>query len=125
LVALATGITSLSRDGGAFLGGLRWQALVLDVIEATLVIAGSVWLLGMAQRHFAGVSRFGTVAARSAYAAFVLQAPLLLTFAILARWISIPALPKGVLVGALGVLFSFGIGWLIVGRTSGGLQRRS
>jgi hypothetical protein len=125
LVALATGITSLSRDGGAFLGGLRWQALVLDVIEATLVIAGSVWLLGMAQRHFARVSRFGTVAARSAYAAFVLQAPLLLTFAILARWISIPALPKGVLVGALGVLFSFGIGWLIVGRTSGDLQRRS
>jgi hypothetical protein len=125
LVALATGVTSVSRDGGVFLGGWRWQALVLDVIEATLVIAGSVWLLGMAQRHFGQAGRLRVVAARSAYAAFVLQAPLLLTLAILARWIAIPALPKGVLVGALGVVFSFSIGWLIVARANVGLQRRS
>ena len=125
LVALVTGLSDLSRDAGAFLGGWRWQALVLDVIEASLVIAGSVWLLGMAQRHLAGVTRLRTVSARSAYAAFVLQAPVLLTLAIGARWLSIPALAKATLVGGFAVLISFGVGWLIISRTSGALQRRS
>ena len=66
------------------------------------------------------------VCARSAYAAFVLQAPVLLTLAIVARSASIPALPKGVLVGTLAVVFSFGLGWSIMSRTSvAGRQRRS
>jgi acyltransferase-like protein len=120
LVALATGVTDVNRDAGVFLGGWRWQALVLDVIEATLVVAGSVWLLGMAQRHLAGVTRLRTACARSAYAAFVLQAPVLLSLAILARTVPIPALPKGVLVGAFAVVFAFGIGSLIMARTSAG-----
>ena len=114
LVALAAGVTDLNRDGEVFLGGWRWQALVLDVIEASLVVAGSVWLLGMAQRHLAGVTRLRTVCARSAYAAFVLQAPVLLTLAILARMLPLPALPKGVLVGAFAVVVAFGLGSLIV-----------
>jgi hypothetical protein len=125
LVALVTGVSNMSRDGDAFLGGWRWQALVLDVIEASLVVAGSLCLLGIAQRHFTGASRLRTAASRSAYAAFVLQAPVLLTLAILARFVSIPALPKGVLVGGLGVVISFALGWLIIARISGGLQRRS
>jgi hypothetical protein len=119
LIAVATGVTDFSRDGGPFLGGWHWQALVLDAIEASLVIAGSVWLLGMAQRHLGGATRLRTVCARSAYAAFVLQAPVLLTLAIMARWISIPALPKGVLVGALAVAISFTLGWLIIAHVSG------
>jgi hypothetical protein len=125
LVAVITGVSNVSRDGEAFLGGWRWQAVVLDLIEASLVIAGSVWLLGMTQRHLNGASRLRTAAGRSAYAAFVLQAPVLLTLAIVARSISIPALPKGILVGGLGVLISFALGWLIISRSSGGLRRRS
>ena len=65
------------------------------------------------------------VCARSAYAAFVLQAPVLLTLAIVARSISIPALPKGVLVGTLGVVVAFGLGWLIMSRASVGAPRRT
>jgi acyltransferase-like protein len=118
LVALAAGVTDLNRDGGVFLGGWRWQALVLDAIEASLVVAGSVWLLGMAQRHLAGVTWLGAVPARSAYAAFVLQAPVLLSLAILARLVSIPALYKGVLVATFAVVLAFGLGWLIIARTS-------
>ena len=60
----------------------------------------------------------GTVSARSAYAAFVLQAPVLLSLAILARLVSIPALYKGVLVGTFAVVFAFGLGWLTIARTS-------
>jgi hypothetical protein len=125
LVAWTAGVTDLNRDGGVFLGGWRWQALVLDVIEATLVVAGSVWLLSLAQRHLAGVNWLRTVCARSAYAAFVLQAPVLLTLAIVARSASIPALPKGVLVGTFAVVLSFGLGWLIMSRTRVGVPRRS
>jgi hypothetical protein len=124
-VALAAGVTDVNRDAGVFLGGWHWQALVLDVIEASLVVAGSVWLLGMAQRHLTGVTRLRTVCARSAYAAFVLQAPVLLTLALLGRIFPLPALSKGVLVGALAVVVAFGLGWLIIARTNAGRQSRS
>jgi hypothetical protein len=124
MVALVAGVGDVNRDGGVFLGGWRWQALALDAVEASLVVAGSVWLLGMAQRHLAGMTGLRMVCARSAYAAFVLQAPVLLTFAILARLISIPALAKGVLVGTFAVVFSFGLGWLIMAHPSPTARRR-
>jgi surface polysaccharide O-acyltransferase-like enzyme len=45
-VSALVGLSDFKRDGVPFLGGWHWQALSLDVVEATLVVAGSVWLLG-------------------------------------------------------------------------------
>ena len=45
------GVSDFKRDDGPFLGGWHWQALALDVVEATLVVGGSVWLLAWAQRR--------------------------------------------------------------------------
>jgi hypothetical protein len=44
LVALESGVTDLGRAGETILDGWRWQALVLDAAEASLVAAGSVCL---------------------------------------------------------------------------------
>ena len=78
VIMAATGVADLSRDDIPFLGGWHWQALTLDVVEATLVVAGSVWLVALAQRwltHRAvGLTRW----ARSAYLAYLLQAPVLI-----------------------------------------------
>ena len=50
---------------------------------------------------------------------------MLLSLAILARMVPLPALPKGVLVGAFGVVVAFGLGSLILARTSVEERRRS
>jgi hypothetical protein len=114
VMALGLGVSNLSEDGGPFLGGWRWQALALAAVEAILVVAGSVWLLGFAQRRSANGGRRSAVYGRVSYAAFVLQAPVLLTLSIAVR--SLPWAPeaKAVTVAALGVAGSFLLGRLVV-----------
>jgi peptidoglycan/LPS O-acetylase OafA/YrhL len=113
LVMAILGLSDLKRDGTPFLGGWHWQALSLDLVEAMLVVAGSVWLLAWAQRTLtsraAGVRRL----ARSAYAAYLLQVPVLLGLEIAARSLDWPAVAKAILVAVLGVAGAFGIGMFL------------
>ena len=115
-VAALVGLSDFTRDGIPFLGGWHWQALSLDVVEATLVVAGSVWLLGWAQRWL--TSRRGglTRAARGAYLAYLLQAPVLIGLEIAARSLDWPALVKALIVAVVAVTTSFGLAWLFTGR---------
>jgi hypothetical protein len=55
--------------------------------------------------------------ARAAYAAFMLQVPVLLSLEIAARPIPWPPLVKAVLGATLAVAASFGLGWQLVKRT--------
>ncbi|HEY3010790.1 MAG TPA: acyltransferase [Micromonosporaceae bacterium] len=117
--ALAIGlrITDVAEDASPWVGGWHWQALVLASVEASLVVAGSVWVLGTAQRRLVGDGRLAATWGRSAFAAFVLQAPVLLTLAIAARPLPVPAEAKAFLVGALAVPLSFYLGWLVIDQT--------
>src|SRR5215210_4605068 len=90
-VAELAGVSDFARDGVAFLGGWRWQALTLDGVEAVLVVAGSVWLLSLAQHRLTSQARVLRGAGRGAYCAFMLQAPVLLTLEIAARPLPLPA----------------------------------
>jgi hypothetical protein len=108
---------STSRDGGPFLGGWHSEALAFDVVEAVLVVAGSVWVLGLAQRLLTSRAAVLAGSARAAYAAFILQAPVLLSLEIAARQFFWPPLAKGVVVGTLAVAVSSSVGWLLVTRT--------
>jgi hypothetical protein len=83
-------VSSLAEAATPFLGGWHWQALVLAGVEACLVVAGSVWVLGTAQRRLSTGGRLSAACGRAAYAAFVLQGPVLLTFAIGARPLPLP-----------------------------------
>jgi hypothetical protein len=112
-VAAVLGLSDLTLDGLPFLGGWHWQALFLDVVEATLVVAGSVWLLAWAQRKLTSSSPAVSHLARSAYAAYLLQVPVLLGLEIAARSLEWPAVAKAILVAALAVAGSFGLGWLL------------
>lgn len=119
-IAAGAGVADLNRDGGVFLGGWHWQAAALDLVEASLVVAGSVWLLALAQRHLTARTPWRSAWARGAYAAFLLQAPVLLSLAMLLRPAPLPALAKALTVGILGVGVSFWLGWLLVTRTKAG-----
>ena len=113
MIMVLTGVTNLKRDTVAFLGGWHWKALTLDVIEATLVVAGSVWLLAFAQRRLTDRAVTLTRVSRSAYAAYLLQAPVLIGLAIAARSLEWPVLIKAVLVAAFAVVGSFGLGRIL------------
>jgi hypothetical protein len=116
VLAFAAGVRDFARDGDQFLGGWHWQALALDAVEATLVVAGSVWLLAWAQRRLTSDAPVLVGSARGAYAAFILQVPVLISLEIAARPIPLPGLAKGMLVGALAIAGSFWLGWLLAGR---------
>jgi surface polysaccharide O-acyltransferase-like enzyme len=128
VIAIATGIavitllglSDLTGDGVPFLGGWHWQALSLDVVEATLVVAGSVWLLGWAQRWLTARRGGLTRVARGAYLAYLLQAPVLIGLEIAGRSLDWPALVKALIVAVVAVVGSFGLAWLLTGRMRSG-----
>jgi peptidoglycan/LPS O-acetylase OafA/YrhL len=117
LLPLLLGITDVAADATAYVGGWHWQALLLASLEACLVVAGSVWLLGLAQRRLARTSKLSETCGRSSYAAFVLQAPVLLVLAVAARPLALPAEGKALLVGAFAVPACLWLGWLSTERT--------
>ncbi|PRX46585.1 acyltransferase-like protein [Prauserella shujinwangii] len=117
VLALILAGADLTTGAAPFLGGPHWQALALAGVEATLVVAGSVWLLGLAQRRLAASGPLRTAAGRGSFAAFVLQGPVLLLLAVALRPFALPAEIKAPLVGALGIVLCFGLGLLAVQRT--------
>jgi peptidoglycan/LPS O-acetylase OafA/YrhL len=123
VLAVVLGVSDVAAQAGPFLGGWHWQALVLDGVEATLVVAGSVWLLGLAQRRLRADGRLSAACGRSSYAAFMLQVPVLLTLAMAARPLPWSAGAKATLVAGLAVPACFGLGWLLVRTRSGCILR--
>jgi hypothetical protein len=111
LVALGVGVPQEE-----FLGGPHWPALVVACLEGFLTVFGSLWLLALAQRRWNAWSRRSRPLARSAYAAFVLQGPVLIGLALLLRPLPIGAEIKAPLVALGGLALSFGVGWLLVTR---------
>ncbi|MEU0879262.1 acyltransferase [Lentzea sp. NPDC005914] len=116
LGAALLGVLDLAHNADPFLGGWRWQALVLALVEGILVVAGSLWLIGLAQRRLTGQGPFTEGLARSAYVAFVVQGPILLSLATALRPLAMPAEVKAPVVGAGAIAVSFAIGWYVTSR---------
>lgn len=117
LVAVVAGVDDLAADSGPYLGGLRVEALLLATYESALVVFGSLWLLGFAQRRFSSVRPVWHRLRRSSFAAFILQGPVLILLAVALRPIGAPAELKALVVLAGGLAGCFTLGWLLVTRT--------
>ncbi len=100
-----------------FLGGWHWASAGTAAAEGVLAVTLSVWLLGLAQRHLNSGSGRGWPT-RSAYAAFLVQAHVLVGLALLMRPFDVPAEVKATVVSTLGVLGSFALGAVLVSRTA-------
>ncbi|WP_394617760.1 acyltransferase [Lentzea sp. JNUCC 0626] len=116
VAAALMGVLDLAKSAEPFLGGWRWQAAVLAVVEGILVVAGSLWLIGLAQRRLTRQGAWAQGLARSAYVAFVVQGPILLLLATGLRALPAPAEVKAPLVGAGAIALSFAIGWMVTSR---------
>ncbi len=108
---------ALGDEPDDFYGGWGGYPLVYAVLEGVLVIAGSVWALGFAQRHLAGTGPIRAAMGRSSYAAYMLQGPVLVGLALLFRRTSLPIDAKALLVATLGIVGSFALAWSLVSRT--------
>lgn len=117
VIAVAVGVGDLTGDVAVFLGGWHWQTFGLAVMEGVLVVTTSVWLLGVAQRRLTPTTPRSARWTRAAFAAFVLQGPVLMLLAVTARPLPLPAEVKAPLVGVAGVIGCFWLGDLLVTRT--------
>ncbi|QQQ79671.1 acyltransferase [Saccharothrix sp. 6-C] len=108
---------ALAGQAGPFPGGWRWQALLFAVVEAVLVVGGSVWLLGLAQRRLTRDGPPAVALSRGAFAAFFIQGPVLVVLAVAARPLPFPAEAKAFLLAAVAIAGSFGAGRLLTART--------
>jgi peptidoglycan/LPS O-acetylase OafA/YrhL len=104
---------AISDDAEPFLGGWRLEATLIPLIEATLALGMSLWAIDWFRRR---ANRAGTLVrglGRGSFAAYLVHAPLTILFAIVIRNVEIPAELKFLTVFALGVIASFGLGWLV------------
>jgi glucans biosynthesis protein C len=95
------------------LGGWHRASAVLALIEAVTAIAVSVWVVDHVGRWW---PRQGPVlgrAGRGAYGAHVLHPLVLVLLSSTARPLPWPPEAKFVLVGVMGVLASFALGWTV------------
>lgn len=116
LAAFALGVTDVASGVDVYLGGFHWQALLTAAVEGVLVVFGSVWLLGFAQRRFTWDGVVAVACARGAFAAFVLQGPVLVLLAVGLRPFSVPAEAKALVLVIVGLLLSFWLGSLVTAR---------
>jgi Acyltransferase family len=110
VLALASGVRDVADDAGPYLGGWHWQALATATVEGVLVVAGSVWLVGLAEHRLAGTGRHATGWAGGAFVAFVVQGPVLMGLASASRPLDVPAEIKASLVAAAAIMLCFWLG---------------
>ncbi len=117
LVAVVFDIDDLGGDVNPFLSGWTAQGLVLATYEGFLAVFGSLWLLRVAQRKLRRKTVFRARMARSSFAAFILQGPMLIVGAVALRPLSLPAEVKAPVLAAAATAGCFFLGWLLVTRT--------
>lgn len=108
LSAMASG-----ADIEVFSGGLAWQAIPTSCAEGVIAVGFSLGLLGLFQRRYDHAGPLATALGRGAFGAYVLQAPVLLACALLARGLPIPPEAKFLVVAPAGIAASFGLAWLL------------
>ena len=116
LVFAATALAGYNTN--VFERRLHWAPTLLAAIEGPMVVGACVWLLGAAQRHLSrppGVR--GRALARSAFAAFILQGPIIIGVEIALRPVGVPAEVKALAVACAAVTGSFAVAWVLVSRT--------
>ena len=101
----------LSDHFDDLLGGWNPWAAGFAAVDAVLCVFGSVWLLSIAQRRLTRPLPHGRALSRSAYAAFIVQTPVLIALALALRPVGVPAEVKALLVAAGGIAGSYALAW--------------
>lgn len=120
LAALAGAGIAISDDPAPFLGGLRFEATLIPLIEATLALGMSLWLIDWFRRRTKRVGALVGGLGRASFAAYLLHVPVTIMLAVVLREVGVPAELKFLSVFAFGVVASFGLGWFFTRSSVGG-----
>ena len=112
-VAVVASVAS-STGTEVLFGGGTWQSLVLAVLEATIMVTVSLWLLDLFQRRFDRQAPLGQAMSRAAYAAFLVHQLVLVGLVLASRHVPWPPELKYAAVAIIGVAGSFALGSLLV-----------
>lgn len=112
---VGVGIT-ITGDAEPFLGGFRFEATLIPLIEATLALGMSLWLIDWFRRRRNRAGSLVRGLGRASFAAYLVHAPITILLAIALREVRIPAELKFLSVFSFGVVASFGLGWLATRR---------
>lgn len=84
-----------------------WPDLVLALLEGTLAVSGSLFLLDLYRRHVTSMNRLAVDLSRNVYIAFVLQAPALVGVALALRPLDLAPEVKFLILAPTAVMGSF------------------
>ncbi|HLJ66727.1 MAG TPA: acyltransferase [Chloroflexota bacterium] len=107
---------ALSGQGQALTGGWHWQALATGMIEGVLAVAGSLWFLELFRRYSSHQGPLGRQIARSAFGAYILQAPVLTGLAVLLEPLRLSVEIRFLLLAPATLFVCFAVAWLLVVR---------
>lgn len=111
--AVVMGAMATAESVDPFAGGATWQATLTAGCEGVIAVGLSVWLLGTFQRHLDHAGSLATALGRAAFGAYVLQAPVLVSIAVLASRLDVTPEAKFLLVAPAAIAGSFGLAWLL------------
>jgi hypothetical protein len=85
----------------AFFGGWRLPALLAAMTEGVIAVSAPIWVQAFVQRHLNRSGRLRRALARSSYAVFVMQGPVLVALALALRPTDLPGDVKALVVAPL------------------------
>ena len=116
LLAILAGVgITITDNPDPFLGGLRFEAMLIPLIEATLALGMSLWAIDWFRRRGNRGGPLLSSLGGASFAAYLVHAPITILLAIALRQVGVPAELKFLIVFGLGVAASFGLGWLFTG----------
>jgi hypothetical protein len=104
---------ALEGNLGPFMGGLHWQSFVYSLWEQLMCMAMVVTLVVWFRKRFNNQSTIVRALSSGAYAAYVIQAPVIVLLALALRGVQLDLALKFVLFAPVAVALSFLVGYLI------------
>lgn len=119
IVLILGGAASNGGNLDAFFGGVHWQALVVAILEAVILVGMSIGLIVTFRDRFGTPTPLWTLLAKNAYAVYIIHPPVVIGITYACRNVPIPSLLKFVLLAPVAVAASFALCQLVVRRVSG------
>jgi hypothetical protein len=115
---LVAAITLAGSNSNFLERRLGWAPAPFAAIGGPMAVGMCVWLLAWAQRHLSRPpGARGRALARSSFAAFVVQGPVVFGLQVALRPLGLPAEIKALSVACAAMTGSFALAWLLVSRT--------
>jgi len=106
-------VVGVAGDEDLFLGGWHVQAVAEPIVEATIAVTMSLWLIGWFARRWDHHGTLATSLGRASFAAYILHPPVVVSLGALLASVAVVVEVKFVVVAVLGVGASFIVGWLV------------